>query len=189
MPVSSIVSRLHACSRFSPVSTNPADTENRLLCFHARLCCNSRRSFASTTVQITAGSTRGNSMRWSSDSLVQRCAQPDIAGSVGAPQCGQCRCMSCQLASESIVTACPISRELACGANMRRSTQSNRSTACSNMFTALLSADSRASTSSPKAASTACPAAAARSSTRRSSSPSSTAVRSNAMACSSCAPL
>ena len=44
--------------RFSPASTNPAETEYRPLLRHALLCCSSRRSSWSTIAVITAGSIR-----------------------------------------------------------------------------------------------------------------------------------
>ena len=70
MPTSSLASRRHACSRFSPASTNPAETEYRPLLRHALLCCSSRRSSWSTIAVITAGSIRGNSKRLPSSSFV-----------------------------------------------------------------------------------------------------------------------
>ena len=89
MPTSSLASRRQACSRFSPASTKPADTEYSPVLRHALLCCSSRRSSWSTIAVMTAGSTLGNSSRLPSASLVQRCAHPPNAGSVGAPHVGQ----------------------------------------------------------------------------------------------------
>ena len=132
MPVSSRVSLRQACSRFSPASTNPADTEYMVAVCHARLCCSSKRSCESTTETMTAGSMRGNSSLLPSAAFVQRCAQPPSAGLTSAPHVGQCRCRICHTLNEAAVVACPASRAEACGANPRRSTQSKRFAACSS---------------------------------------------------------
>ena len=112
MPVSSMASRRQACSRFSPASTNPADTEYSLESFHAALCCSSRRSCPSTMAVMTAGSTRGNSTRLPSASLVHRCAHPASAGRTAAPQVGQNRWRLCQMLKVMALVACPASRAL-----------------------------------------------------------------------------
>ena len=151
MPTSSLASRRHACSRFSPASTKPADTEYRPVLRHALLCCSSRRSSWSTIAVITAGSTLGNSSRLPSASLVHRCAHPPNAGSVGAPHVGQWRWRACHTPSEIAVVAWPASRALACGANPRRSTQSNRSAAFSNSDFDVFASGSRCSSNASSA--------------------------------------
>ena len=62
---------------------------------------------------MTAGSTRGNSTRLPSASLVHRCAHPASAGRTAAPQVGQNRWRLCQMLKVMALVACPASRALA----------------------------------------------------------------------------
>lgn len=61
---------------------------------------------------MTAGSTRGNSTRLPSASLVHRCAHPASAGRTAAPQVGQNRWRLCQMLKVMALVACPASRAL-----------------------------------------------------------------------------
>ena len=61
---------------------------------------------------MTAGSTRGNSTRLPSASLVHRCAHPASAGRTAAPQVGQNRWWLCQMLKVMALVACPASRAL-----------------------------------------------------------------------------